>query len=214
MYIMYVIKTISRGEEMELVSFTVGEKFPLFQNSLKEMKYQDGAVFESMEEGQGFLLSVCFNQPSPKEIEILRKEKIHVRLIEEEGFVLPLIRFGEHAVIFELSLDPTLYEDARAMQLTEKNNTMVLAVIDTSNEKIMGIRHSNLPLKMIQTCADSWARAYLDADYSQKYSKWFQKLQNISLEALWSYGVPAGELGETYDLNEIQFSRDSQFYKK
>lgn len=194
--------------------FQVGEKFPMFEGSLKKMKNQDGGNFEALESGNGYLMSIYLNKPHPKEISIIRTKTIYVRLVEEGEFVLPIIKFGNTTIIFELSLDPTLYDDARALQFKESSNMMLIALIDSSTGKIAALRQANLPLKMIQNCSEKWARAFLDSEYSKQYSNWYLKMRQVPLERLWQRGTYVGKMGESYNLDEIYFKSDSQHYQK
>lgn len=199
---------------MEYTQFAVGQPYPFAVESTKKMKDQDGAVFESLEEGDGFIFTIYLNGPHPREIDLVRKAKMQIRLVQDGKFVLPLVKFGDSLMIFELSMDPTLYTDARALQMAKNNNMLIVSLVDSSNGILVALRQASFPLRMIQVCAENWANAYLDSDFSEDYFKWYRQLQQFSLEDLWAKGEPAGSMGESYDLNEIGYSLDSQHYKK
>lgn len=194
--------------------FTVGEKYPLFQEGTERMLNQDGALFEAMDENEGFILGIYLNRPHPEEISLIRKETIHTRLVIENNFILPMIKFGDKPLIFEMNFDPTLYNDSRALQLSETNNMILIVTIDSSTGKIAALRHANLPLNFVQHCSQIWSRALLSTDYSAQYTNWSKGLQANSIESLWNKAIPTGSLGERYDIDEITYHPNSQHYTK
>lgn len=193
---------------------TVGQEFPLFQNGTKDMYGLDGGIFEALEDGDGYMYSLYLMNPIQEEILAVRTKTISVRVIQEDNFVLPLIRFGNTLMIFEMSFDPTLYKDARAFQFKDANNLLSIVLIDSSNGKVNALRQANLPLKLIQLCSEKWANAFLELDYSRKYKEWYHKLQSIPLEVLWDRALYLGKMGESYNLDEIHYKLNSDHYNK
>lgn len=193
---------------------TVGQDYPLFQGGTNQMMNQDGAVFEALEDNSGYILAVYLNQPHSQEISILRSEKILTRLLIQDNFILPMVQFGSTLMIFEISFDPTLYTDERVFQFQESNNTLMVVSIDSSNRKVVALRHANFPLKFIQHCSETWAKAFLENNYSEKYRNWYGGLQQHSIETLWEKATPTGTLGDSYNIDEITYSPTSQQYKK
>lgn len=193
---------------------SVGKEFPLFQNGLNAVRNQDGVLFEAIEDDGGYSIVVCLNKPTPEEIELVSEQRIHMRLFQEDNFVLPMVQFGSYQMIFEMFFDPTRYEDERAIQLQEDNNSVMVTLVDSSNNIVKGLRMANLPLELIQICSYYWSKAYLQSNFSTDYAKWYQHLQQYSLETLWEQSKPVGYLGESYNLNETTHFPDSQSKKK
>lgn len=191
-------------EELEFIKISVGSPFPLYKESTKNLKGKDGAFFEADGNGQGYLFCIYFSNMNDREIETIRAKNVTVRVYENDGMVVPLLRFGSSKMIFEMVFDPTLYVDERAFQFTESNNIITIFGIDSVTNVVKVIRSSNLPLKMIQFCKECWARAVLDLQFSQKFKTWYQNLQLIPLETLWQRGIDVGRLGESYDLQDIK----------
>jgi hypothetical protein len=191
---------------------SVGEEYPIFKNGTEKMANRDGGILEAFEEGEGLWFHLYLKNPNQKEIEIFRKEKISVRLVQDDNFVLPVVRFGNTMMIFEMSFDPTLYKDVRAFQISEINNLLTMVLIDSSNGIVKALRQANLPLKFIQIAKEKWARAFLEVGYSEKYKKWYEKLKQIPLEKVWDRALYVGKLGETYNLEEVHYHYDSNFY--
>jgi hypothetical protein len=196
-------------KEYELVGIEVGKEFPLYSETVEKLRGKDGVYFEASEIGQGYLLCIHYNNITNHEIETIRFGKARMRVVTSvEGFVLPLIKFGQH-MIFELIFDPTLYEDARALQLSTSNNLITIIAIDSRTNIVKGLRQANLPLKMIQICSEYWAKAILEINFSERYKDWINHLQEkYTLEGLWNRGIDVGYLGESYDLNEIHYKQN------
>ncbi|MGG4105121.1 hypothetical protein AAXB25_14490 [Paenibacillus lautus] len=189
--------------ETELIEVKVGEKFPLFTESVEKLKGIDGAFFEANEFGQGYYYCMHLTDISYMDKLSFRNDKISVRVLQGDyGMVLPMIKFGK-SMIFDMNFDPTLYNDERALQFTDTNNILTIFLIESNNSVLKAIRQCNLPLKMIQICREAWGRAMLDLEFSEKYRAWTERLNNYSLQTLWDRATKVGEMGETYDLNEI-----------
>lgn len=183
----------------------VGEEYPLFQDGTVAMKNQDGAILEAFEDDGGFVLAIYLTEPTEEEVRVIRTEPIKTKLMcEEEAFVLPMIQFGETQMIFEVSFDPTLYDDNRAFQLKDKNNLLTIVLIDSTTGIVHGLRQANFPLKFIQHCSVAWKQAMNIQNYSERYIKWYLKLQQYSIEELWDTSVDVGQMGEHYDIEALQ----------
>jgi len=183
---------------------SVGEKYTLFDAAYEAMKNQDGGILEALDGGEGFWYHLYLNKPTGEEKKTFQEEKINVRLIEEEDYLLPMIRFGDTLMIYEMSFDPTIYDDKRAMQIAEENNLLSVILIDSTSNIVEGLRQANLPLRFIQICKDKWEKAYEIKNYSQKYKKWYTKIQRIPVDTLWNRGIYVGKLGESFNLSELQ----------
>jgi hypothetical protein len=195
---------------MELIQIKVGEEFPLYKGSFDEIKGKDVAFFEADDSGNGYIFCIYYNNIKDYEIETIRFNKARLRIVNSiEGYVLPMIKFSDY-MIFEWVFDPTLYEDARALQLATENNIVTIYAIDSRTNILKCIRQANLPLKFIQICKESWSRAILEPNFTEKYQNWINYLRRTyTIEGLWNRGIDVGFLGENFNLEEIHYS-----YKK
>ncbi|EJW13979.1 hypothetical protein M5X00_25800 [Paenibacillus alvei] len=192
------------NQEIEFVDIRVGKKFPLFSESLEKMKGIDGAFFEAIDFNQGYYFCIHLTNIDFMDKHTFRNEKISVRVLQGDGgMVLPIIKFGR-SMIFDINFDPTLYGDHRAFQLVDTNNILTIFLIESNNGELKAIRQCNLPLKMIQICREAWGRAVLDVGFSDKFNEWINRLSRYSLQSLWDRATKVGEMGETFDLQEIK----------
>jgi hypothetical protein len=195
-------------DETEFQLISVGQPFPLFQGSFPILKGRDAIIFEADEFGQGYLYVVYHAGIRDEEVYHLTKTPVQVRVLQSvEGFLLTLFKYGKTDMIHELSFDPTLYSDARALQFAESNNLVHTFCIDSNTNIVKGIRSANLPLKYIQLCKEVWSKAILQVGYSERYAQWYQNLQaRYTTKQLWKMAIDVGYLGETYNLEEIKYA--------
>ncbi|OME54135.1 hypothetical protein BSK59_16275 [Paenibacillus odorifer] len=190
-------------EEVEFIDIRVGQRFPLFSESVEKLKGIDGAHFEANEFNQGYFFCIHLTDITFMDKQAFRNDKISVRVLQgDSGMVLPIIKFGK-SMVFEMVFDPTLYTDERAFQLVDTNNILTLFLIESNTGELKAIRQCNLPLKMIQICREAWGRAMLEVDFSKRFVEWNAKLSKYSLQTLWDRATKVGDMGETYDLQEI-----------
>lgn len=185
-------------------NITVGQKYPLFEKSVEKFVGRDVGLFEAMEEGEGYHFTVFLNRPNVAEINHFSSKKIKVKLVDEQPFCLPLIRFGYSNMIFEMSFDPTLYHDNRAFQLLGVNNLLTLILVDSSTGIVKRLRSANFPLQFMETCSKRWQEAFHEENYSERYREWFRKKQSIPLERLWEQALYLGKMGERFDLEQVK----------
>jgi len=192
-------------EHAEIFEIKVGEKMPVFQKSLEKMKGRDGAVFEASEFNQGYNFFIHLANISFMEKHIFQTERVHMRVLQgSDGLVLPMMQFGKTGLMFEILFDPTLYDDNRSLQFTNRSNILTMILIESTNGIVKAIRQCNLPLKMIQICKEAWAKAILDPEYRKKHNEWAEKISRYPLQTLWSRATKVGELGESYNLEDIK----------
>lgn len=192
------------SDDTQLVEIKVGEKFPIFTESVEKLKGTDGAFFEANEFDGGYYFCIHLTDVNFMDKQSFRNDKISVRVLQgTDNMVLPIVKFGS-SMIFEMNFDPTLYDDDRALQLAERNNILSIFLIESNNGVVKAIRQCNLPLKMVQICREAWSRAILDVNFSEKFNEWMARMSNYSLQTLWDRATKVGEMGEVYDLNEIK----------
>lgn len=197
-------------EEVELINVEVGQPFPLYKDSVKHLRGIDGAFFEASDFNQGYNFCIHLTNISYMDTHIFRKEKIQMKVLQgSDGLVLPMVRFGK-SMMFEMNFNPNLYDDNRALQLTDTNNILNMFLIESNNGVLKAIRQCNFPLKMIQICREAWSRAILDPSYNEKYEEWLKRTSSYALQTLWDRATKVGELGETYDLRDIKIPNQYQ----
>lgn len=197
-------------EEFELINIEVGQPFPLYNNSIKRLKGIDGAFFEANDSNQGYNFCIHLTNISYMDTHIFRNDKIQMRVLQgSDGLVLPMIKFGK-SMMFEMNFNPNLYDDDRALQITDTNNILNLFLIESNNGVLKAIRQCNFPLKMIQICKEAWSRAILDPEYNIKYGEWLKRTSNYALQTLWDRATKVGAMGETYDLRDIRVPNQYQ----
>jgi hypothetical protein len=180
----------------EITSLQVGEPFPMFENSRQMVLGQDGCVMEILPEDEGYILSLYMRNMTKREFECLRYEKIKCSFIQEGDFILTLIKYGNTDLIFEISLDPTLYKDGRGTNFLKSNMITIVGIESTTNI-VNTLRHCSIPVGLYKKWITVWDKAKDIENYSQKYTNWMNDLDDrYSVEELWNIGVYAGEMGE------------------
>lgn len=190
------------------ILLTLGEKYPIFERNTRNFQGLDGAVLEAFPEGEGLIYTLYLRNPSAKEIRLIQESKINVRLLEDTPYCLPLIQFGSNKLIFEMSFDPTLYPDDRALQIGRSNNLITIVLVDSETNVVRALRNANLPLAFIEKCSNIWKSAFADVHFSENYKKWYASKQQIHLEKLWDRAIYLGKLGETFNLEALEVYQD------
>lgn len=146
----------------------------------------------------GFFIVLGLPRMEKEEKEDLRTGKIAVRIIEEDGMLLTLIRFGSSSLIFELPFDPIRYKDNRVAKLKGTVNTVQIFGLDTDTvpATIQVLRFVTIPRKLLDRWYGSWDRAALMAGFSARYSEWLNRLFSYTTLQLWEQAIYIGNLGE------------------
>lgn len=174
----------------------VGKEFPMFSKSKYKTIGIDGCIIEMLPEGHGYTLSLYMSNMTQEEIKILRFNKISCKYIQEGDFILTLISYNSSDILFELSLDPTLYKDDRSDFLL-KTNMLTVVGIESTNNIVKTIRYCSIPIKLYNKWLTAWSRAKEIESYSEKYIRWVDDLdRRYSLKQLWDIGVYIGKIGE------------------
>ena len=179
---------------MEFTSIEVGKPFPLFQDS--NTHGINGCVFEVLDDGI-FILVIYLNNMQSEEKKILKKKKIHVKVIEEDEFILPLMRFGDTELLFEIDFDPFLYlskNDERFEKIGQSNMVNIIS-IESTNNIVQTMRWVNMPLKLYNKMIATW-NTVNDLNYSKKYKNFINRFKRYGLLQLWNMGEYIGKMGE------------------
>jgi hypothetical protein len=156
---------------------------------------REGCQFEALSNGD-FMIVIMMQDITEAEALILRQTKIKVKVIEEIGYVLPIIRFGAANLFFELVFDPTIYKDNRMDNLLKTNMVSVVGV-DSRTGIIKSLRHANMPMALYKLLLTSWEQAKTTPDFSRKFKAWVMDLdQRYPLLDLWERARYVGKMGD------------------
>ncbi len=180
----------------KFTALEVGKEFPMFSKSKEKTLNIDGAIIEMLPKEHGYTLSLYMCNMILEEVKILRFNKISCKYIQEGDFILTLIGYNNSNIIFEISLDPTLYKDNRSDFLL-KTNMITVVGIESTNNIVKTIRYCSVPIKLYNKWIEVWGRAKDIEGYSEKYTRWVDDLdRRYSLVQLWDIGVYIGKMGE------------------
>jgi hypothetical protein len=180
--------------EQEFTEIMVGKKFTLFQE--RYHSFTDGGYFEALEENAGFIMTVYLAGMDEAEKMILESENIQARIVKDGNKILGLIRYDDSPLIFEMSFDPTLYKDKRAMQITFNNHMLTIIGVERSNNVVRTLRVTNFPMRLKQAFITAWTSAYEEENYSKNYTKWLNHLYQYDIMTLWNNATDVGYFGE------------------
>ncbi len=168
----------------------VGKPFDLFANIV----HFDSCIMEVMNDGT-FMLVIFLRGMSNIERELLRKGTINTRIIENGNLILPLVRFNNSDLIFEINFNPFLYKDERKI-LAGKSNMVNIIGIELIDYTVQTIRFVNMPLKLYSKYITNWNLGD-PLEYSKQYITWVDELQSkYSVLDLWNMGQYIGRFGE------------------
>jgi hypothetical protein len=183
--------------EKDFTVVAVGEEYSMF--NIGKAKDADAAmVFEALPEKSGYAMNIYLSDITPQEAAIISSAPISVRILKDtSAFVLPVVRFGNSPIIFELIFDPKVYKDDRAMQLALDNNIVRIVGVDSRTNIVRALRMASMPKKLREVLLVAWTQAMQQDDFSEKYTRWTQDIASrYSLVKLWEITVYAGKFGE------------------
>ncbi len=172
----------------------VGDKFDLFKERYN--KLTDGCYVEALEDTGGFIMTIYLGGMNPEEKGLLEQATIHTRMIREDNKILFINRYGNTPLMFEVSFDPTLYKDDRAMQIAFANHMLTIISVERMDNTIQTLRYANFPLKLKQALSMAWASAFNEENYTENYVKWTNHLYNYTTLELWEVAEDTGDFGE------------------
>lgn len=172
----------------------VGKEFTLFKE--KHQALVDGSYFEALDEKDGFIMTTYLANMVNKEKTYMREEQINVRMIKEGNKILFITRYGLSPLMFEVSFDPTLYGDERAMQIAFDNHMVTFISVERSNNEIQTLRTANFPMKLKQALITAWSSAFNEENYSRNYAEWVNGLYRYDMWTLWEMAEDVGFFGE------------------
>jgi hypothetical protein len=177
-----------------ITTIQVGKEYDLFTRGTG---ISDGAYFEALDDNDGFFMSIYLGGMDLREKLSLESEQINARMIKEGNKILFLTRYGDTALIFEASFDPTLYGDERVMQIAFNNHMVTFVGIERSNNVVQTLRQANFPMKLKQALITAWTSAFKEEGYSLAYTKWTTDLyKRYSTFELWDRAKDVGYFGE------------------
>jgi len=177
----------------QFTQLQVGTPFELFFG--RNMQGTSGAIIEQLIDGS-FILIVYMDNISTSEFLALREEKINVRVIKENDFLLTLIKYGKTDLIFEMSFDPTLYKDERR-GLFFKSNMLMIVGVDSNTNIIKTLRMVSMPIKLFELFNNVWDVNLKQEGFSKEYYNWVSKLDSMyTTFQLWGQGNGYGMMGQ------------------
>lgn len=177
----------------QFTTLHIGTPFELFYG--RNMQGQCGCLMEQLSDGS-FALIVYMDSISISEFLALREEKIHVRVIKENDFLLTLIKYGKTSLIFEMAFDSTLYKDERRGVFFKSNMLMIVGV-DSNTNIIKTLRMVSMPMKLFNLYNKIWNINLSHERFSEDYNKWIDKMDlNYSVVQLWQQGNNYGQMGQ------------------
>lgn len=171
----------------------VGERFDLFRD---RFGMSDGSYFEALEDNDGFMMVTYLGGMDETEKKALEYETIHTRLIRDGNKIMFLNRYGNTPLIFEVTFDPTLYGDKRAMQIAFNNHMVMFVGVERSNNTVQTLRMANFPMKLKQALITAWTSAYEEENYSENLRVWTNRLYQYDTMTLWKNAEDVGFFGE------------------
>ena len=171
----------------------VGQPFELFYG--RNMYGQTGCILELLT-GGSYCLNIYLNNMEDEEKQVLKQNRIYVRVIRELDFVLTLFGYANTSMVFEMFFDPTLYKDERVNDFLQSNMLLIVG-IESNDGTIQTLRQISLPFKLFGLWNDAWNNSKKQDNYSQKYKRWVEDLdKRYSIFELWKMGKEMGYLGQ------------------
>ena len=180
---------------MDFTAVSVGEEFTLFRDVVGKMKGIDGVICELLDDGH-FTIVIYMNNMSKKEKEILSEKQIYARIIEEGNFLLPIIRYGNSPLIYEIEFNPFLYYQDKRFDYVGKSNLVFIFGIESTTNIIKTMRYVNMPKKLYSKMVANWNSIYDVEEYNKEYKKWVNSFKNYHLFDLWERATYIGKFGE------------------
>lgn len=178
----------------EFTMIKVGESLELFKTTGMEGK--DGAVMESLEDGQ-FCISVFLTNMSEKEKKLLKDANITVKLFKDtDYFLLPLTGFSDK-LNFSLIFDPFKYKDKKRKENLYKSNMVTVIGVESTTNIVQAIRYCNMPRKLFLAMIVAYDTAKEIKGFSKRYDRWVDDLYSrYTDDQLWQMATYIGRMGE------------------
>lgn len=181
-----------------MVIFEVGKPLP---KEIRELWMSrgaiDGAILEVWD--KSFVLNFYLKDMTDKEVFAFNNEKMKIKILEEENMVLTMVRFGETPLVFELSFDPTLYGDDRAIRALEHGSLLHVTGIDSRTGIVKTLRAVSIPSKLVRVWSRKWKLALEEVEnYSEKYKSWVDSFAENEVLTNWDRALYVGRFGESY----------------
>lgn len=150
----------------------------------------------------GYTLYVALPNMTEQEAEVIKRNKVKVRLFQEADCLLPVWQFVGSQLFGETPFDPTLYvpyyPDCRAD--LPKTNLVTIVGVDSATMIVQALRAANLPNNWRSVANSAWADAWEDPTYSKRYNAWVDKvIQRYTPKQLLHESLRVGYLGENID---------------
>lgn len=148
----------------------------------------------------GYTLYVAMPDMSEQEAEIIKHNKIKVRMLGEADCLLPVWQFIDSPIFGETPFDPTLYLPyyLDCKEDLPKTNLVTIVGVDSATMIVQTLRAANLPNNWRPIVSSAWSDVWEDPTYSKRYSAWLDKvIQRYTPKQLLRGSLRMGYLGES-----------------
>lgn len=150
----------------------------------------------------GYTLYVALPNMTEQEAEIIKHNKIKVRMLGEADCLLPVWQFIDSPIFGETPFDPTLYLPyyLDCKEDLPKTNLVTIVGVDSATMIVQTLRAANLPNNWRPIVSSAWSDVWEDPTYSKRYSAWLDKvIQRYTPKQLLRGSLRMGYLGESID---------------
>ncbi len=150
----------------------------------------------------GYTLYVALPDMSEQEAEIIKQNKVKVRVFQTADYVLPVWQFVGSQLFGETPFDPTLYlpycPDCK--EAIPRTNLVTIIGVDSATMIIKALRAANLPNNWRHIVSNAWSDAWEDPTYSKRYNAWIDTvIAQYTPKQLLREALRIGYLGESMD---------------
>lgn len=150
----------------------------------------------------GYTLYVALPDMSEQEAEIIKQNKVKVRVFQTANCVLPVWQFVGSQLFGETPFDPTLYlpyyPDCK--EDLPKTNLVTIIGVDSATMIVQALRAANLPNNWRRIVSNAWSAAWEDPMYSKRYNAWIDTvIAQYTPKHLLREALRIGYLGESMD---------------
>jgi hypothetical protein len=150
----------------------------------------------------GYTLYVALPNMTEQEAEIIKHNKVKVRMLGEADCLLPVWQFIDSQLFGETPFDPTLYLPyyLDCKEDLPKTNLVTIIGVDSATMIIKALRAANLPNNWRHIVSNAWSDAWEDPTYSKRYNAWIDTvIAQYTPKQLLREALRIGYLGESMD---------------
>lgn len=178
-----------------VVKIKLNEPFTAFQfQSAAPLGFM-GAKFEAFDSDKGYAFVIYLPNPSKEDIDMFSDLRINTRVVRKNNVSFPLFRFGNSDLLFDVLMNPFLYQTDKGFQMTDRNNHVTFILVDSVTNLVRSMRYATMPFKLIKLWSESWT-AMPDKDtFTAAYTKGREELYKQDLYDCWKEGIQTDYFG-------------------